>query len=153
MAFHQSVSGCRCGYSSQATRSLAPPLVTISLCAKFIVSGNNNKPCFISVDTVTILSLRTALFWAITQRVMIIPYGRFGTTHRSHFQVSRIQVLPLHAARQPRRAQFSTSSQRKPGTTQNAEFTKRRHEFSIPAFRSGAAGSVHISVYDNSDVL
>jgi hypothetical protein len=24
--------------------------------------------------------LRTALFWVITQRVMVIPYRRFGTT-------------------------------------------------------------------------
>ena len=34
---------------------------------------------------------RTALFWAITQIVMVIPYRRFGTTYRSHLQGSRVQ--------------------------------------------------------------
>jgi len=28
--------------------------------------------------------MRTALLWTITQRVVIIPYRRFGTTYRSH---------------------------------------------------------------------
>ena len=31
---------------------------------------------------------RTALFWAITQRVVVIPYQRFGTAYRSHLQWS-----------------------------------------------------------------
>ena len=31
---------------------------------------------------------RTALSWTIQQRVVIIPYGRFGTTYRSHLQGS-----------------------------------------------------------------
>ena len=30
--------------------------------------------------------VRTALFWAITQRIVVIPYRRFGTTHRSLLQ-------------------------------------------------------------------
>ena len=34
--------------------------------------------------------MRTALFWAITQRVVVISYRRFGTTYRSHLQGSRI---------------------------------------------------------------
>ena len=34
---------------------------------------------------------RTALFWVFTQRVMVIPYRRFGTTYRSHLEGSRIQ--------------------------------------------------------------
>jgi len=29
--------------------------------------------------------LRSVLFWAIRQRVVIIPYRSFGTTYRSHF--------------------------------------------------------------------
>jgi hypothetical protein len=37
--------------------------------------------------------MRTALFWAITQRVVAISYRIFGTTYRSHRQVSRIQIL------------------------------------------------------------
>jgi len=39
----------------------------------------------------TQLNLRTALFWAVTQRVMVIPYRRFGTTYRSHFHASGFQ--------------------------------------------------------------
>ena len=36
--------------------------------------------------------IRTALFWTITQRVVVIPYRRFGTTYRSHLQASRIST-------------------------------------------------------------
>ena len=32
------------------------------------------------------LALRIAFFWAITQRVVVISYRRFGTTYRYHFQ-------------------------------------------------------------------
>ena len=35
--------------------------------------------------------LRIGIFWAITQRVVVIPYRRFGTTYRSHLQVPKIQ--------------------------------------------------------------
>jgi hypothetical protein len=34
--------------------------------------------------------VRTALFWAITQRVAVIPYGRFGITYRFHLHGSSI---------------------------------------------------------------
>ena len=37
--------------------------------------------------------LRTALFWVITQRVVVICYRRFGTTYRSHLQGSRKQKM------------------------------------------------------------
>jgi hypothetical protein len=33
----------------------------------------------------------TALFWVITERLVVISYGRFGTTGRSHVKGSRIQ--------------------------------------------------------------
>ena len=33
---------------------------------------------------------RTALFWAVTQQVAVIPYRRFRTTSRSHLQGQRI---------------------------------------------------------------
>jgi hypothetical protein len=36
-------------------------------------------------------TLRTALFWTVTQRVVAIPYRRFGTTCRYHLKRSRIQ--------------------------------------------------------------
>jgi hypothetical protein len=31
-------------------------------------------------------SRRELLFWYITQRVVVIPYGSFGTAYRSHLQ-------------------------------------------------------------------
>jgi len=36
-----------------------------------------------------------ALFWVIMQQVVVIYYGPFGTTFRSHLQVSRIQKKSL----------------------------------------------------------
>jgi hypothetical protein len=33
--------------------------------------------------------METVLFWAPTQRVVVVPYRRFGTMYRSHLQVSR----------------------------------------------------------------
>jgi hypothetical protein len=46
--------------------------------------------CFWSIGAV---NLRTALFWVITQGVMVISYRRFGTTCRPHLQGSRIQKI------------------------------------------------------------
>jgi len=37
--------------------------------------------------------MRTALFWAITQRVVEIPYRRFGTTCQSHLRRSGFLTL------------------------------------------------------------
>ena len=37
------------------------------------------------------LSMRSALFWDITHRRVVILYRRFGTTYRSHLQRSRSQ--------------------------------------------------------------
>ena len=36
--------------------------------------------------------LRTVLFWAITERVVTIPYRRFGTAYRYQLIVSRIHI-------------------------------------------------------------
>ena len=79
---------------------------------------------------IEISSLRTALFWFIVQRVVVIPYRRFGTTYRSHLQESRDgterlsrnigKELPLPDEQQPRRAQFSSTSWRKPKIAQIA---------------------------------
>jgi hypothetical protein len=35
--------------------------------------------------------MRTALFWVVTQRTVVISYRRFGTTYRSRLQGSRIK--------------------------------------------------------------
>jgi hypothetical protein len=51
--------------------------------------------------------MRTALFWAITQRVVVVTHRRFGTTCRSHLQgCPETSELPLLAMQQPRRAQY-----------------------------------------------
>jgi len=36
---------------------------------------------------------RSALFWYITLRIVVIPYRHFGTTYRCHLQGSRIKEL------------------------------------------------------------
>jgi len=38
--------------------------------------------------------MKTAFFWVITQRVVVISYRRFGTTYQSHPQGSRIREVP-----------------------------------------------------------
>jgi len=40
---------------------------------------------------VTMQFMRTAVFWVVTQRAVVIPYRRFGTTYRSHLKGSKIQ--------------------------------------------------------------
>jgi len=45
-----------------------------------MLGGNNNL-------------LRASLFRVITQRVVVISYGRFGTTYWSHPQDSRILIM------------------------------------------------------------
>jgi hypothetical protein len=79
--------------------------------------------------------LRSALFWVITQRRVVILYRRFGAMYRSQFQGSRKKPfltvehgtdtlsrnvgkgLSLDAALYPRRAQTSSASRRKPEIT------------------------------------
>jgi hypothetical protein len=39
--------------------------------------------------------LSSALFWDVTQRIIVIHYRRFGTTSRSHLQGSRFKNLFL----------------------------------------------------------
>ena len=38
------------------------------------------------LNVLNIHTLRPALFWNITQRMVVIPHRRFGTTYRSHLQ-------------------------------------------------------------------
>jgi len=37
--------------------------------------------------------MRTALFWVVTQRVVVIPYRRFGTTYRFHLSTVNIFIF------------------------------------------------------------
>ena len=68
---------------------------------------------------------RTALFRVVTQRVVVMSYWRFGTIYSYHLRGSRSRLtrnvgkeLPLFAALQPRRPQFSSTSWWKPEITQ-----------------------------------
>ena len=58
-------------------------------------SGYLNTPFETSVVGLisTDVGLRTALFWAITQRVVVIPYRRFGTTYRSCLSRVKNQIF------------------------------------------------------------
>jgi len=47
--------------------------------------------CLLSLDFSS--AVRTAFFWVIMQRVVVISYQRLGTTYCSHLQGSRIQKL------------------------------------------------------------
>jgi hypothetical protein len=41
--------------------------------------------------------MASALFWDITQRIVVIPYRRFGTTYRSYLYVSRNPRIGIQA--------------------------------------------------------
>ena len=41
------------------------------------------------------LCTRSALFWLITQREVVVSYRRFGTTYRYHFQGARFLDLGM----------------------------------------------------------
>jgi len=45
-----------------------------------------NAPYVYFISTLPVLE--TAFFWAVMQRVIIMPYGRFGTTCRSNLEKS-----------------------------------------------------------------
>jgi len=45
--------------------------------------------------------IRTAFFWDITLRVVVIPHRRFGTTYRSIFQCSRVFALKMRPICRP----------------------------------------------------
>lgn len=42
---------------------------------------------------------RTALFWAIVQLVVVIPYRRFRTTYRFHLRGSRVKIARVKGLR------------------------------------------------------
>jgi hypothetical protein len=49
--------------------------------------------------TYTDFSLRTALFYIVTQRIKAICNRRFGTTYRSHLEGSYLQNLSVPSSR------------------------------------------------------
>ena len=48
-----------------------------------------------TINVGSTIEIRSALFWDITQRTVVIPCWRFGTTYRFHFQGQRSQSLEL----------------------------------------------------------
>jgi len=48
--------------------------------------------CYVRYNVTYVM--RTALFWVVTQRIVVYYYRRFGTTYRLHLQGSRIQGNP-----------------------------------------------------------
>jgi hypothetical protein len=57
--------------------------------------GVHPTPCLLNIGVPSFVikllgnedsHFRTALFWVITQRVVVFSYRRFGTTYRSHLQ-------------------------------------------------------------------
>jgi len=79
----------------------------------------------------TYRALKTAFFWSIPRRLVVIPYRHFETTYLSHLQGSSSQLfltlehgadslsrnvgkqLPLVTAELPRRTQFPSTSWQK----------------------------------------
>ena len=49
----------------------------------------------------TTVLLRSALFWEITRHIVVIPYRRFETSYRSHFQGSEIQGISSTSRQKP----------------------------------------------------
>jgi poly-gamma-glutamate capsule biosynthesis protein CapA/YwtB (metallophosphatase superfamily) len=43
-------------------------------------------------ESINLLRIKSAVFWGITRRRVVIVYRHFGTTYRSHPHGSRVQV-------------------------------------------------------------
>ena len=56
--------------------------------------GARDFPARFQVSTAK--QTKTALFWVMTQRAVVISCRRFGTTYRSHLQGSRIHSFGTH---------------------------------------------------------
>ena len=76
--------------------------------------------------------MRTALFWVITQRVVVISYRRFGSTYRSHLQIAGI-VLTNHTHTRALLDYYAASSGRvvKTGPTDCPETSVRNYHYSL----------------------
>ena len=84
--------------------------------------------------------LRSALFWVVTQRVVAVPYRRFGTTYRSHLQgipkngTDRSERIgyywtPFCAAQNSRRAQIAFPSRLKPEIMHSCDILTTKNAF------------------------
>ena len=64
-------------------------LITSDVISIYILMSHQRLSVYLSRSTN--LPMKTALFWVIKQRVVAIPYRRFGSTCQSRLQGSRIQ--------------------------------------------------------------
>ena len=69
--------------------------VYICTCQSTFTQYSIKLQCIISLQVLAVhkthYMMRNALFWVTTQRVVAIPYRRFGTTFRSQIQGSKFQ--------------------------------------------------------------
>jgi len=49
-----------------------------------------------SLQASTAKQMRSAIFWNVTQRMLVFPYRRFGTTYWSHLQRPRSPDMGFH---------------------------------------------------------
>jgi len=57
----------------------------IDLCQFLSSQSSYNSTCIYSEKEVMNFDMRSALFWDVTQRIVVISYPHFGTTYLSHF--------------------------------------------------------------------
>ena len=57
--------------------------------------------------------MRSAVFWDVTQRLVVVPYWRFGKTNRSHLQGSRNPRLSRNVASNDHQALRNISEERR----------------------------------------
>jgi hypothetical protein len=75
-------------------------------CSSVIFSQQNSHAWF---QASAAMQMRSALFWDITQRWVVVVYWRFGTTCRSHLQGSRgPRRKPKKTARRKKTAWLSS---------------------------------------------
>jgi hypothetical protein len=80
---------------------LHAPHVPNSMFSRQMASVSHKNWCSLATPTLQhflqlrLSSMKTALFWTLMQRVVVIPYRRFGTTCRSHLHGSKIQTISL----------------------------------------------------------
>jgi hypothetical protein len=62
------------------------------LTADFLLKPESLKSSIKFMSSEDIIFVRSALFWDITRRRVVIVYRRFGTAYRPHFQGSRVRA-------------------------------------------------------------
>ena len=61
-------------------------------------SANDCILNYVGFQASAVKLIRSVLFWDITQRIVVIPYRRFGTTYLSYLQGSNPRLVSLTLA-------------------------------------------------------